>query len=175
MMEQGTLANEDISVEGVTLLLREPRHFAVAHWNDVAFVHWKEKADGVAMERVHEALRSVVTDHPLGVSFVHVAQDGTGLPNADARRELSRMMAEFADATVCVGVLLLGNGFWASAMQSALTGLRLLAPPRRWPMRFGTRGPEMADWIAKQHEQRTHRVIAPTALEMLILQIIAAP
>jgi hypothetical protein len=169
------LASEANKVEDVTLLLREPRHFVVAHWRDVAFVHWQAKADGAAMERVHEVLRSVVAEHPLGVSFVHVAEDGAGLPDADARRELSRMMADFADATVCVAVLLLGNGFWASAMQSVLTGLRLLAPPRPWQMRFATRSPEIAGWIAKVHEQRTHRIIAPTTIEMMIEQLITAP
>jgi uncharacterized membrane protein len=51
------------------------------------------------------------------------------------------MMASFAGATVCVGVPLMGNGFWASAMQSLLTGMRLVAPPRLWTMRFASGHP----------------------------------
>jgi hypothetical protein len=65
------------------------------------------------------------------------------------------MISEFADVTVCVGVVLRGNGFWASAMQSVLTGMQLVAPPRRWHMRFAVRESEITDWVAKAHEHRT--------------------
>ena len=36
-------------------------------------------------------------------------------------------------------VVLMGAGFWASALQSLLTGMRLVAPPRPWTMRFASR------------------------------------
>lgn len=127
------------------------------------------------MKRVHELLRPVVEEHPLGVSFIHIAHDGAGLPDAGARHALSQMMAEFANVTVCVGVLLLGNGFWASAMQSALTGLRLLAPPRRWQMRFAASSTDLAGWVAKLHEQRTQRAIEPAEIATLMDQLTADP
>jgi hypothetical protein len=167
------LANETAKLHAPTILFHEQDHYTIAHWRDVAFVHWLARADAPAMERVHGVLRQVVSEHPRGVSFIHVAHEGVGLPDAGARQALTQMMAEFAEVTVCVGVVLRGNGFWASAMQSVLTGLRLLAPPRRWQMRFANHQSEIAGWVAKAHEQRTQRALDPGELETVLEHVLA--
>jgi hypothetical protein len=155
------------------VMFHAPDHFTVAHWGGVALVNWVAKADGTAMGRVHTELRRFVGENPGGVSFIHVTHDGVGLPDAGGRQELAEMMTEFAEVTVCVGVLLVGNGFWASAMQSMLTGMRLLAPPRRWQMRFAARETEIAEWVANAHTQRTQRATAPDELAAMLQQLLA--
>jgi len=125
----------------------------------------------MAMERVHSELRPIVNAYPEGVSFIHVTHQDVGLPDAGARKVLARMMAEFAQVTVCVGVVLLGNGFWASAMQSLLTGMRLIAPPRRWQMRFPAHEAVIADWVARMHTQRTQRAINADHIAALIQEM----
>lgn len=153
-----------MSQSAATSLYRAPGHYTIAQWEEIGIVHWLARGDSAAMERVHATLEPMVQAHPKGVSFIHIIHDGAGLPDADARKVLTRMMDAFAAATVCVGVVLLGNGFWASAMQSVLTGLRLLAPPRRWQMRFETTNEEMACWVVSAHEARTGRKIDPDLL-----------
>jgi hypothetical protein len=146
-------------------------HYTVAVWGSVGIVHWVRQADLTAMKHVHRSLRRLVDEHPSGVSFIHVIEDGAGLPSAEARGELSTMMAGFADATVCVAVVLLGGGFWASALQSLLTGLRLVAPPRRWTLRFATNTADLRNWLPRLHVERTHHYIDARALDQVIARV----
>jgi hypothetical protein len=125
------------------------------------------------MKRVHESFEHVVKAHPHGVSFVHLVEDGAGLPDAVARRALAGMMESFSETTVCVGVVLMGNGFWASAMQSVLTSMRLVAPPRRWTMRFASRMSELSDWLPQLHMERTRQRIDRAELEAVLKAVLA--
>jgi len=157
--------NAQGTAEPPTILLAQPRHYTIATWNDdVGIVHWMGQADGRAMTRVHETFEPVLRTHPRAVSFVHLVEGGAGLPDAEARSALTAMMSSFSDKTACVGVVLMGNGFWASAMQSLLTGMRLLAPPRPWPMRFAAESSELSGWVVNMHDLRTLRTLDPDAL-----------
>jgi hypothetical protein len=151
-----------------TILERADGWYTIAAWGAVGIVHWLRQADGPAMRAVSTNFEVLVEAHPRGVSFVHIVEEGAGLPDPDARRELSEMMSSFAGATVCVGVVLLGRGFWASAMQSLLTGLRLVAPPRPWTMRFATRTSELGTWLPAVHLQRTQQAVDANELEAVL-------
>jgi len=161
------------TADGLTILAEHPGHYVIAAWGAVAIVRWMRQADGPAMKRVHESFAPVVKAHPRGVSFVHLVEADAGLPDAGARRALAEMMVSFAETTVGVGVLLMGNGFWASAMQSLLTGMRLVAPPRPWTMRFASRTSELSDWLPHVHEQRTKQRIDRAELEAVLNSVLA--
>jgi hypothetical protein len=160
--------------KSATILASSAGHYTVAVWGDVGIVHWMRQADGPAMQRVHELFKAVVEQHPRGVSFVHLVDDGAGLPDPDARRVLTEMMEGFAEGTVCVAVVLMGAGFWASALQSLLTGMRLLAPPRPWTMRFASHPRELRKWLPGLHEQRTQHAILADELEGAIHVVVSA-
>ncbi|MET0342218.1 MAG: hypothetical protein ABW252_14535 [Polyangiales bacterium] len=66
----------------------------------------------------------------------------------------------------CVGVVLLGSGFWASAMRNMVIGLWLLV---RTPFEYRMHGrvEELFEWLPAAHETRTGVVITPTELSAL--------
>jgi len=160
--------------KNATILANSTGHYTVAVWGDVGIVHWMRQADGTAMQRVQDSFKSVVANHPRGVSFIHLVDDGAGLPDPDARRVLTDMMAGFAEVTVCVAVVLMGAGFWASALQSLLTGMRLFAPPRPWTMRFAMRPAELRKWLPPLHEQRTSQPLHFDELEAAIHGVLSS-
>jgi len=156
------------------ILGHQAGHYAVAAWNDVGMVYWLHAATGPAAGHVHQLLAPVVETNPSGVSFIHVVKNGAGLPDARARQALTTMMTQFAGATVLVGVVLMGAGFWASAIQSALTGMRLMAPPRKWGMRFASRPADLSNWVSETHLKRTGNALVPAAIERAIEFILVA-
>ena len=148
-------------------------HYTVALWGGVGIVHWMRQADAPAMTHVRRCLRKLVDAQPSGVSFIHVVDEGAGLPSPEARSELSAMMGSFAEATVCVAVVLRGSGFWASAMQSLLTGLRLFAPPRGWTLRFASSTSDLGSWLPGLHVERTHQYFNARELELAIADVLS--
>lgn len=151
-----------------TIIAYEAGHYTIATWKGVGIVHWMAQANGAAVRRVHELFESLVDAHPRGVSFIHVVREGAGLPDPEARRALAEMMASFAGETVCVAVVLLGSGFWASALQSLLTGMRLVAPPRPWTMKFSSRISDVSKWLPELHERRTQEALESGELHAAI-------
>lgn len=156
----------------VTTLAHEPDHYTFARWGDVAIVHWMARADVDTVRLMHSLFKAVVKEHPQGVSFVHVIRDGAGLPDSSAREALTEMMRAFAEVTICVCVVLLGNGFWASALQSALSGMRMLAPRRRWELHFERSCAALAAWLPDAHATRTERRLNPSELAAVIDDIL---
>jgi hypothetical protein len=87
-------------------------------------------------------------------SDIHIVVEGTGLPHADARAGLGQLMREMQDDLACLGVVIEGGGFWASAMRSAVTGLGLMAP-KGLPFRALASIEDLIAWLPKEHRRRT--------------------
>ena len=98
------------------------------------------------------------------VSALHVIHPGVGLPSADVRVALVAAMKRYADVLGYMGIVLLGAGFWASAMQSALTGIRMLAPVGGSQLRISSSVPEIVAWLVAGHEKHTGERLNEAAL-----------
>jgi len=55
---------------------------------------------------------------------------------------------------VCVATVFEGGGFWASALRSIATGMRMVAP-RSFSWRINSDIDEIVDWIPDEHVKRT--------------------
>ncbi|HEX6239256.1 MAG TPA: hypothetical protein VFZ61_00125, partial [Polyangiales bacterium] len=95
---------------------------------------------------------------------LHVIHPGVGLPTSDVRVALVAAMKRYADVLGCMGIVLLGAGFWASAMQSALTGIRMLAPVGGSQLRISSSVTEIIAWLVAGHEKQTGERLSDPAL-----------
>jgi hypothetical protein len=98
------------------------------------------------------------------ISALHVIHAGVGLPSSDVRTALVASMKRYASVLGSMGVVLLGAGFWASAMQSALLGVRMLAPVGVSQLRVGASLEEIVPWLVAGHEQRTQEKLSESSL-----------
>jgi len=87
-------------------------------------------------------------------SYVHLLPDQVPLPDAKAREGLSYLMNHYEQHIACVGVVIAGTGFWASAMRSAVGGLRILV---RTPFdfRMESSAEDVSSWLPDSHAKRT--------------------
>ncbi len=148
----------------LTLLDSEPGAFAVFSYGDVSFVCWPTQATGSSVRRLAKATEDFVRACPRGCSNIHVAREGAGLPTPEARAGFVEMMHRYTDDLACIGVVLMGSGFWASALQSAIIGMRMLAA-RPFPMRIENNMASVAKWLPPIHQKRTGTSLDPTKLE----------
>jgi len=102
--------------------------FVVATWDRVLLEAF---SGGVTLESLRaraEAHRQLYDRHPGRVLSLTVARNGIRLPEAEVRSEAVRVMKQIGPKTEQIVVAVPGQGFWASAARSALTGMMLLAP-----------------------------------------------
>lgn len=97
-------------------------------------------------------------------SAIHVIHQRVGLPDGAVRAALQSNMARYAEVTACLGIIMLGAGFWASALQSALTGIRMVAPTGSSVMRFGQTPESVVPWFAREHAERTGALVGASSL-----------
>jgi hypothetical protein len=145
------------------MLLGElPGVVSVRGCKNLAIAIWSGQATGPSAELVVQAL-----DRPelrgTRQSFVHVIHDQLPLPDSAARDVFMRTMKGRAKDLACVAIVVLGSGFWASAMRNAVIGMRVFAP-RGFEFRVFGSCDEVIAWLPDVHAKETGVVIAPADL-----------
>jgi hypothetical protein len=144
------------------LLAEQPGVFSVRGWRNLAICVWTGQATGPAAEQVKRTMDRPDA-HGMCQSFVHVIHNKLPLPDSAARQVFMSLLKERSDTLACIAVVVLGTGFWASAMRNAVIGLRVFAPSNFEFRVFGT-CEEVVAWLPTAHEKQTGVAIPPTAL-----------
>jgi len=132
----------------------EPGAFLFGSWKNVFVGVWESQATIPAVDRMVRAT-SVLNDLcPTGRSTIHIVAEGAALPATEVRAHFVGALKKNADNLACVAVVVVGTGFWTSALRSFVTGLRWLAP-RSFDFRMNATTEEMARWLPAQHAKRT--------------------
>ncbi len=146
------------------LLDSEAGCFSLFVWHNVLIAAWASQATGSAVQRIDVATSPLMKEHPEGVSVIHLVKDRTGMPTAEARAGFLESMKVNARSLQCVSVVLLGGGFWASTLQSIVTGMRMLAP-NSFTMRIDNGFDTVIHWLPPEHLRRTGVSLRPNELK----------
>ena len=142
------------------MLATVPGHYQICSLQNLTLVFWAAQANAAAAHNILLVTRKFVLQHPEGFSCIHIVREGAAVPDAAARAGFVKMMDEFQQHMKCVGVVLDGAGFWASAVQGAITGMRMLAP-RTFVIRIASSTDEIASWLAPESSRRTGIKVEP--------------
>jgi hypothetical protein len=140
-----------------------PGKFAFFASQNVTIFVWLSAASGADVERAANAMRPRMKLYPRGQSHIHLVKSGIGLPTPEARAGFVGLMDQYDRQLACVAVALLGRGFWASALQGAITGMRMLAP-RSFEMRMHSDLESVVAWLPDAHLKRTGVFLDPAEL-----------
>jgi hypothetical protein len=157
--------------EGLVLEAHVPGRYVAATSQSIIAFYWLGDAEPEGVQRLDQLCEKQTAGRTRPFSAVHVVHAGAGLPTAEVRNGLIAIMRRYADVTCCLGVVLLGAGFWASAMQSALTGVRMVVPSGGAQMRFGTTSNEIIPWLASAHAKRTGERLGEAQLLSMVQQL----
>ena len=156
----------------IRVVSQEPDDHVFARWSNLTLIHWRTEPRGSHVRGLEDMARQVLQDHPEGFSTVQLVREGIGLPDAEARAGIAKMMSDLDMNIACIAVVFMGAGFWVSALQSVVTGIRLLAP-RTFQMRFASEPIDLATWLPAHHHRRTGVQIDPAALAQAIDRVLS--
>lgn len=132
-----------------------PARFVAGTMRNLVLFYWLADGTSEGVQTLDRLIDVQTAGHTRMASALHIIHGRVGLPDAEVRSGLHATMRRSADYFSCIGVVMLGAGFWASAIQSALTGIRMLTPTGNALMRFGATPASLADWFVAQHAERT--------------------
>jgi predicted nucleic acid-binding Zn ribbon protein len=132
-------------------------------WQNVAINVWSGQPTAEAVQVMTELTERSLSECPRGIASIHWLDPGVGLPTPEARVRLGELARRYPKHVSCVGVLLQGSGFWASATRSALTGVMLLAP-RTFALRFFGEVGELSAYIVQEQALRGDRIDAESLM-----------
>jgi hypothetical protein len=135
-------------------VILESEGCSITSWKNVVIVIWATQATMQLAAHLERTSTGFIGKHPEGISAVHVVVNGTPLPDAETRAELNRLTDKYAKDLACFGTVIEGSGFWASAMQSFVTGLHWVSR-RPFKSRIGSSLVEIAGWLPAPHAERT--------------------
>src|SRR5882672_460697 len=129
----------------------DPGAWSFGVWKNFVIGVWSQRGTAAAVGSLAKTSRSFKEKY----TSVHIIRNGAGLPTPDGRAALVELLKERTGKLACVTVVLLGSGFWASALQSMITGLHMVAPSGSMKLRICETVEEAAAWLAKEHGSMT--------------------
>jgi len=141
---------------------------AIGTWRNVVVIVWWSAGTGPATQRLEQVTAQMRTVNEKS-THIHLVKNRAGMPDADARTTLVKIMREHAEGIANCAVVVGGTGFWASTMRSAITSMRLLSP-RSFEMRLHSTAAEMIAWLPKAHVTRTGVTMPEATLSALLQQ-----
>lgn len=157
----------------IEVLAFEPQHYVMSRWHNITIIYWMNQATGPAVSLLSDLTRRFAQQHTEGFSNIHIVKEGAPLPDAEARGGFAAMMEEHAKSMACVAIVLMGGGFWASALQGIGTSLRMITP-RTYMMRFARSPDELRTWLPHEHSRRTRQLVDGTSLSNAVDQVFQA-
>jgi serine/threonine protein kinase len=149
-------------VEDFAILDCEPGAFGFFGWRNVVIAVWVREATGAAVARLAAVSGPIAAAHPEGVSAIHLVNGGAGMPTDEARAGFVEQMTRFS-TLACISVVLLGGGFWASALHAAIVGMQSVAP-RSFAMGVVGSIEKLTATLPEEHLKRTGVALDPKAL-----------
>ena len=148
-------------------------------WKNILIVTWFGKATAEAAEALGPVFSDAYTRTGSDkLSFIHVVANNLSLPDGETRQAILELAQAFENRIACVGVVVRGSGFWASAIRSFITGIRVMLP-RAFDLRMHAEISELAEWFPEEHARKTGMKLESSELlqqvERAVAQSPAAP
>jgi hypothetical protein len=137
------------------LIDEEPGLYTFSMHRNVNIFVWTGSARAEVTDRIAQIVASQVTQRPEGLSTVHVMTHLSSPPSSEARRGFAEIGKRFQASIVSVSLVIEREGFWGSAMRSAVTGVQLLLSRADYPIKVHGSVAETAAWMPMHHMARS--------------------
>ncbi len=169
----GTAGRESLAADRLVTVAHEAGHYVSGRLRNVVTFYWLRSGSLRAVEVLNQLCEEVSAARARPFSAIHVVRADVGLPDAQVRHALGAAMKKYADVTSCMAVVTPGAGFWVSALQSAITGIRMLAPTGGSMLRFVPRPEDLRGWFVDEHMARTGESLDDAQVLLAVSELLA--
>ncbi len=141
-----------------------------ATWQNVLVAAWTIQSTGELARKLGQVTEAFVRSHPEGFSTVHVIARKPPLPTSEAREEFAALTKRYSKQLACVGTVLEGSGFWASAIRSVIVGVRLVSG-QPFDMQIYSSIDELSEWLPRPHATKTGTRLEAAALSKALAEV----
>lgn len=160
------------TIAGLAQRYAETANFSAYLWKDVAIFVWSDAPTVDSLAGYARCCSELIAEHPGGLSAVGFLVPGGRLPTSEVRAELSRITDTLGDHLAGLAIVVLGTGFWASALRGLLTAVHMLLR-KAIAMHVFSNSEAAVSWLAERHSERTGTTFEPEEL-LAVLHSIAA-
>jgi hypothetical protein len=161
-------ADPSPGTQEIAIIGEAPRVFRAGQLGHLTVTSWfgqLDKPSAQVLARVNDDIIARMKGER--VSSVHLVNNRVKLPDADARDVLAKIMRDSIKSVACATVIIDGGGFWASALRSFITGLRVLAPGSI-DLHAHASIAEVLAWLPAEHFKRAGTHVDAAELERLL-------
>ena len=97
--------------------------YAVGSVGNAQLFQWRKDYPLESVAIADRLQSELLASYPHGLTAFHVVEQGAGIPPDDTRRAAQELVVRTKAATLCVAVVILGDGFFLSTPQSIAVGL----------------------------------------------------
>lgn len=155
--------------ESLALLDVEPGRFRYSGWRNITIGVWADQATGEAAQRVLSISRQMARNHPEGHSNVIFVLDGAPMPTPEANAVFTKVYDRKVSDLSCMAVVIEGGGFWASAIRSTITSLRMAAQSGEVRMNVHDNMEQVLEWFPAEHTRRTGVFVTSSELRNVLI------
>jgi len=130
-------------------LLYSDAKIAIGAYENVHLVCYRQSLDLDMLRRDRAAHDALAKRYPKGFGLVCTSQPNLSLPTQEVRRESAYMLQANRGRVLAAAVVVGGDGFWASAARSVITGINLVATPP-YPIKIFDEVMPASGWLAPQ-------------------------
>jgi hypothetical protein len=149
---------------GFDLIDEEPGVYAFGVYANVNILAWVGSATGEITDRYQHIVARQVPASPRGLSTVHIMTPLSSPPTPEARRGFVETARRYESSIICASLVIEREGFWGSALRSAVTGIQLLIAPGDYPIKVHASVDEVASWLPRNHAARSGVKLDPGML-----------
>jgi hypothetical protein len=151
----------------------EPGVVSLYGLENITIIVWHGKPTVAAVEQLTRVSQHRRAKFSHGISAVHLVPATFELPDGPTRDMFVKLLRDGDGKLAVVCVLIRGGGFWASAMRSLLTGLRVLS---RGSVDLGlhTELGATVDYLLPRHHEKTGVPIGREQLSAVLTKLFDA-
>jgi hypothetical protein len=140
-------------------------------WHNVLIIAWRDRATAHAARALTATTGEVLAQRRFDkLSYIHMILNKLELPDSQVRTALVDSTKQYHMHMGCSAVIVSGGGFWASAIRSFITGIRVLTP-RSMELRIHGSIAELESWFCTVHAEKTGIELDSDALTLVLQKI----
>lgn len=151
----------------------EPGVVSLYGFENITIIVWHGKPTVAAAEELTRVSQRRRAEFPHGISAVHLVQVTFEMPDGPTRDTFVKLLRDGGGKLAVVCVVIRGGGFWASAMRSLLTGLRVLSRGS-FDLGLHTDLAAAVDYLLPRHHEKTGVPIGREQLSAVLAKLFDA-
>ena len=164
------LSGSKAAAEAEPTIVQDVPGFVLASYRNVLVAIWGAAGTATTAGCFADLSSSLERANRSGFSSLHVIVQGAGLPDAATREVLGDVLTRSGKKMGCLGVVIDGDGFWASAIRSFLTGIKIIAR-RPYKSHYAATIGELARWVPVPHAAKTGVQLSSEEVERVMLEV----